>query len=303
MAKSFEQLLMDSKAEIERSKAANNGTIGPPGETPKESVAVAPDISESEQTEPVQELESKSDNTVSQSNEDTGSAVQDGGDSSNGSASDKPASVHSAVRPLPSSSVDMSPEASAELTPGGTEVSDAAPSVPEPPKREPAKPPKRGRGRKPSDSPTIDIKDFPKSLMQEVRMLFPDSTNNSDALAAFVYIKLGGLADVSDEIKELSKSFSGDRSLSTMDDRTVNIERHSRDSVKLLKEIEIAVSALVLNGLGLNKSLPRSGKDVDFLEPGVLDVRGALQLAANKQRARDLQDENRKVAQELRNGK
>ena len=71
---------------------------------------------------------------------------------------------------------------------------------------QPAKP-KRAVKRGASD--VLQIPAFPKSLMAMIRSDIPEAQNNSDALAAWVYVKSGRRADVSPEVKELAKKYKG----------------------------------------------------------------------------------------------
>lgn len=121
-------------------------------------------------------------------------------------------------------------------------------------------------------SETAQIREFPRELLNLVRGEFPKSTNNQDALAAFVYVKLGKDCDVPDSVKELARSWEGDKTIENMEKRLHNLERQTAVLAAILQEVELGLSYMLFDRFGFRKDNPKDSRSADLLEPGVTDM-------------------------------
>ena len=154
---------------------------------------------------------------------------------------------------------------------------------------QPAKP-KRAVKRGASD--VLQIPAFPKSLMAMIRSDIPEAQNNSDALAAWVYVKSGRRADVSPEVKELAKKYKGpadEDMLGALLEKVTRIERMSFMSATNSTDLYYMLEWLMLERMAAINS-PRIDT-VDFTQPAFDQLRGMLrvkiQQAKNAQQVRD----------------
>lgn len=123
-----------------------------------------------------------------------------------------------------------------------------------------------------SNSEFSQIRDFPRELILVAKREFPNATNNSDALAAYVYVKSGCTATVPDNIVELAKTWDGDKSAETIALRLTRLEEKSLRANQLLEELELLNSYLVFDRIGFRRDSPTGPRNIDFLETGVEDV-------------------------------
>lgn len=150
--------------------------------------------------------------------------------------------------------------------------------------------PRRAVKRGASD--VLQIPVFPKSLMAMIRSDIPEAQNNSDALAAWVYVKSGRRADVSPEVKELAKKYKGpadEDMLGALLEKVTRIERMSFMSATSSTDLYYMMEWLMLERMAAINS-PRIDT-VDFTQPAFDQLRGMLrvkiQQAKNAQQVRD----------------
>lgn len=169
------------------------------------------------------------------------------------------------------------------------------PPVPEEPK-EPApvsRPPVPRRVSAPkAPAVTVQIPGFPKSLMAMIRADIPAATNNQDALAAWVYIKSAGRADVDKPIKDLAKSYRGPAEediLNTLLEKVTRIERASYVAANGVNDQHYLLEWLLLERMAAINS-PRIDT-IDFTQPAFEQLRAMLrvklQQVKNMQQARN----------------
>lgn len=154
---------------------------------------------------------------------------------------------------------------------------------------QPAKP---RRAVKRGSSDVLQIPAFPKSLMAMIRSDIPEAQNNSDALAAWVYVKSGRRADVSPEVKELAKKYKGpadEDMLGALLEKVTRIERMSFMSATGSTDLYYMMEWLMLERMAAINS-PRIDT-VDFTQPAFDQLRSMLrvkiQQAKNAQQVRD----------------
>lgn len=169
------------------------------------------------------------------------------------------------------------------------------PPVPEEPKEQApvSRPPVPRRVSAPkAPTVTVQIPGFPKSLMAMIRADIPAATNNQDALAAWVYIKSAGRADVDKPIKDLAKSYRGPAEediLNTLLEKVTRIERASYVAANGVNDQHYLLEWLLLERMAAINS-PRIDT-IDFTQPAFEQLRAMLrvklQQVKNMQQARN----------------
>lgn len=143
---------------------------------------------------------------------------------------------------------------------------------------------------------TIAVPSFPKGLMQEVRNIYRDAPNNSDALTAFVYAQLGNPdLPISDDIKELVKSGDGDNTLVNMEQRMRKLEDLMYAMNDLLREMELAIAYVAFDRVGFRRDTPNSPADINFLENGMPDAIRKLRTDAARKKVWDNSENGRPI--------
>lgn len=134
---------------------------------------------------------------------------------------------------------------------------------------------------------SVQIRDFPRELMSFVRAEFPSANNNTDALAAYIYVKLGNKVDVSDDIKDLAKTYNGDKTVQNLAQRTANLERTINEMKKQNDELLLLLSYIAFDRLGYRKEQAKSPREVNLLEAGVRDLMRRVTEQADIKRKED----------------
>lgn len=143
---------------------------------------------------------------------------------------------------------------------------------------------------------TIAVPSFPKGLMQEVRNIYRDAPNNSDALTAFVYAQLGNPdLPISDDIKELVKSGDGDNTLVNLEQRMRKLEDLMYTMNDLLREMELAIAYVAFDRVGFRRDTPNSPADINFLENGMPDAIRKLRTDAARKKVWDNSENGRPI--------
>lgn len=120
---------------------------------------------------------------------------------------------------------------------------------------------------------TSQIRDFPRSLLAIARAEFPDASNNTDALAAYVLAKSGRPnIDVPESVSELVKNWEGDKTLENMERRLSALTTQNAVLLGLMQEMELIMTFIAFDRLGYRQSVASDIRNVDFLENGVTDL-------------------------------
>lgn len=143
---------------------------------------------------------------------------------------------------------------------------------------------------------TIAVPSFPKGLMQEVRNAYRDAANNSDALAAFVYARLGNPdLPISDDIRELVRTGDDDNTLVNMEQRMRKLEDLMYAMNDLLREMELAIAYVAFDRVGFRRDMPNSPADINFLENGMSDAIRKLRTDAARKKVWDNSENGRPI--------
>lgn len=166
----------------------------------------------------------------------------------------------------------------------------AAKDFVEEPKAEPAPAPRRPAVH--AKASLVQVAGFPANLMKMVRADIPSATNNQDALAAWVYLKSGRRAEVSDKIKTLAADYKGDAeesALNTILEKLTRVERMAYTSASAATDEYYMLMWLMLERMALINS-PRLDT-LDFMEGPFEQLRSSLrqciQQVKNAQQLRD----------------
>lgn len=123
-------------------------------------------------------------------------------------------------------------------------------------------------------SESVYIRGFPKTLLALAKTEFPNATNNTDALSAYVAVKADERpTGLSDSVKELIDGWGGDGSIQNIDARLSNLERQMSVLVAILQELELGIAYQTFDYLGYRKEdAPNDIRNVNFLEAGVPEL-------------------------------
>lgn len=153
----------------------------------------------------------------------------------------------------------------------------------------------KSSGKKPTKKPdaekqtgTAQIRDFPRSLLAIARAEFPDATNNTDALAAYLLAKSGrSNLDVPESVSELVKNWEGDKTLENMEKRMNALSGQMAIVMAMLQEMELLTTFIAFDRLGYRQDVATDVRSVDFLESGVTDLMARLREQTKLLRKQD----------------
>jgi hypothetical protein len=131
-------------------------------------------------------------------------------------------------------------------------------------------------------SDTTQLRNFPKSLANQAKAMFPSATNQSDAIAAYMYVMSHGEFDVSDDVKVIAKSYGGDRTVENLEKRVSSMEKQLVEMSKILNEIEILTGFTLYHRMGYSRANDTDTRHIDFLETGMEEL-----LARIKEQTRE----------------
>lgn len=144
-----------------------------------------------------------------------------------------------------------------------------------------------------SDAVSV-IKNMPTCIVQHIKSMFPGGVTQSEALAAYVYIKEGrpDSLQVSERIRDVADSYKGDAS--TIEDLKMDLESQIRDikqknarMFSKLESIELGVVYTIFDRAGFRKEdMPDPGS-INFLEGRIMEMAKQLDKQAADQHMRD----------------
>lgn len=110
---------------------------------------------------------------------------------------------------------------------------------------------------------------IPTVYANEARRLFPNAENVTDALVAYMAIKSGITADLSDKQLELVRGFDGDDPMVSVNDRLTRLENKMNALVAMHNEMELAIAYVLFDRLGFRRENPGNPGNANLLENGV----------------------------------
>lgn len=127
--------------------------------------------------------------------------------------------------------------------------------------------------RKPkSRSGGIYIRNIPNSLVAETRRLFPQATNNTDAVTAYIAYQAGIKEGLTPTQLELLENVQVEDPIAEQRDRISHMERILATLVNMMRELEIASSYMIFDRLGFRRENPNSPRQTNINEPGMTDM-------------------------------
>lgn len=149
-----------------------------------------------------------------------------------------------------------------------------------------------------------NLKSVPMDLVALAAEYFPNASNKTDAVAAYIYIKEGCPPDVNipDEIKEIAKSYTG--TITTVEDSTSLLSRDIMDLRSYVQKqllelasrlytVEMLIGYSLFDQLEFSQSTAPTPADVDFGESGFSDMLKHAEKEAQKQYKKAIYDKNR----------
>lgn len=132
------------------------------------------------------------------------------------------------------------------------------------------------------------IRDFPKDLLAVAKAEFPEASNNTDALSAYIAVKSDiSVQGLPDSVQALVDAYEAPDYLQSINDRLSSLERQNTALVMILQELELGLSYLTFDYLGYRKEDASSARSVNFLENGVSDLITRMREQAKQFRAQD----------------
>jgi hypothetical protein len=148
-------------------------------------------------------------------------------------------------------------------------------------------------GRKASEK--ASIRDFPTNLLAIAKSEFPSAQNQTDALAAYVYVKSGKNVAISDSIRELVDDWEGDHTVANIEKRVTSLENSVREIKKMLESLNLLMAYVAFDRLGYRNEQARSPRDVNLLENGVEDLMKRVDEQADTKRKHDAVQNGRPI--------
>lgn len=143
-------------------------------------------------------------------------------------------------------------------------------------KREPGRTrKKRSKTKKGPD--LVQMRNFPRSLVALAMEHFPDASNRSDAVAAFMIVKsersLDSFEIENEEIERLVKEYEGDKSMFDLIGRITEIEKSLEAILFTTRTLEVGLAYDLYDRLGFRRDpIPKSPRTLNMIEDGMLDL-------------------------------
>lgn len=134
----------------------------------------------------------------------------------------------------------------------------------------------------------VQIRNFPRELMDLVKAQFSVQGSSTNMLAAFVYVKLGQACPLSDSILEQAKSFQGDVIVETLSRTMARMDERLRKQDALIRELELALGWLLYDKMGFRPPTPVDPKSAEIYMDGISDLLDRLRTESRRKEQQDL---------------
>lgn len=131
------------------------------------------------------------------------------------------------------------------------------------------------------------VRSLPAELVNEAKRLFPEATNNVDAVAVYMAYKSGISSALNKDQREMLKHVSDADPIVTLNERIEHIERGMTSMVALMQELELLSTFMVYDRLGFRVETPESPKDVNLNENGMKDMLARIREMARTVRLQE----------------
>ena len=143
---------------------------------------------------------------------------------------------------------------------------------------------------------TTSIKGVDKRLLMRLRSLFPSSTNNQDALNAFLVVYMEeSMTGLNEDVKDLVRKFKkSDENVSFKEN--VNMLNKKMNAMKVILD-EISLSTLYTNydRLGFRRDSVLKVSDVNFIDDDIIKMSNILKDQTKKINDEKLKAEGRPI--------
>lgn len=139
------------------------------------------------------------------------------------------------------------------------------------------------------------VRSLPAELVNEAKRLFPEATNNVDAVAVYMAYKSGISSALNKDQREMLKHVSDADPIVTLNERIEHIERGMTSMVALMQELELLSTFMVYDRLGFRVETPESPKDVNLNENGMKDMLARIREVARTVRLQEKYSSGRPI--------
>lgn len=133
----------------------------------------------------------------------------------------------------------------------------------------------------------IQIRDFPRDVMDIVRGIVPGGNSYVETLLAYIYVTSPTKFDIPASVQEIVDDYMQDDQL-TQVFKEIRLLREQIRNVEMTSyQTALASEYALFNGLGLRKDTANNPSDINYLEPGVEDIHIALEEGAKQLKKKD----------------
>lgn len=166
----------------------------------------------------------------------------------------------------PDEKPDEDLDVTVEMQPGGAQTTR---TVVKDTEKKDMTPPARPKRKSKKESSTTYLRAMPTALVDEARRLFPNASNKTDAVAAYMSFKSGVTEDLTEDQLALVRGFKGEDPVVATNERLSHLEKQMREQNMVLNELELALGFLIFDRLGYRRENANGPADVNLLENGV----------------------------------
>lgn len=134
---------------------------------------------------------------------------------------------------------------------------------------------------------TIQIRDFPRDVMDIIRGVVPGGNSYVETLLAYIYVTCPTKFDIPSNVQEIVDAYEQDDAL-TQVFREIRLLREQIRNVEVTTyQNALASEYSLFSELGLRKDTATNPSDINYLEPGVEDMHIALEETAKQLKKKD----------------
>lgn len=141
--------------------------------------------------------------------------------------------------------------------------------------------------RKKVTKDVIQIRDFPRDVMDIVRGIVPGGNSYVETLLAFIYIMSPTKFDIPPNVQEIVEDYMQDDQLTQVFKEIRLLREQIRNVEMTTYQTALAAEYSLFNGLGLRKDTETNPSDINYMEPGVEDMHIALEEGAKQLKKKD----------------
>lgn len=141
--------------------------------------------------------------------------------------------------------------------------------------------------RKKVTKDTIQIRDFPRDVMDIIRGIVPGGNSYVETLLAYIYVTSPVKFDIPSNVQDIVDGYMQDDQL-TQVFKEIRLLREQMRNVEMSSyQSALASECTLFNELGLRKDTEKNPSDINYLEPGVEDMHIALEDYAKQLKKKD----------------